>query len=304
MITDLWAPKYEPKTIDGMVLNESVKGQLKKAMEELPNLLLAGSAGVGKGTFFNILKSTTNPMCLKINGSDETSVDNVRTKIKNFATAMGDDGELKIVYINEADFLSTAALACLRDLIEQVYDMTRFIFLVNNDTFPGCYDKEVLGAIKSRLQLIKLDNPPATDIFKHMMKILELEGVKVHNKKDVVGVIKALYPDIRSIINTLQLNTVNKELKSIINIGNNDTYGMVLNAIKIKDPNKVREVLRNNPIRYPDLYNYLYDNIGQFEDIGNAIILIGEHLYRDSTVSIKEINFLSFVMRCIRDKVI
>lgn len=303
MITDIWCEKWEPKTIDDMILNPLVKEQLKKAMVELPNLLISGPPGVGKGTFFNILRRTVNPDCIRINCSDETSVDNVRTKIKSFATGMG-TSPLKIVYLNEADFLSTAALAALRDLIEQVYGMTRFIFLVNNDTFPACYDQDVLRAIKSRLQPIRLDNPPAPEIFKHVMKMLTKEGVKVHDKKVVVDVVKALYPDIRGIINTLQLNTTNKELKTVTVIGNNDTYAEVLAAMKAKDPNKIREVLRSNAVRYPDLYNFLYENIGDFKDIGNAIILIGEALYRDATISIKEIGFLRMVMLMIRDKVV
>ncbi len=296
MSTNIWTFRNEPKSIDEMVLSTDIKTKLKKALVELPNLMLIGPPGVGKGTFVNILFNTVNPDRIKINCSDETSIDNVRTKIKGFATTMGST-PIKVVFCNENDHLSFQAQAMLRDLMEQVQEMTRFIFACN-------YEHKVIPELKSRCQVIHLNSPPASDIFKHCLKVLENEKVKIKDKKSIVELIKEQYPDIRGIINTLQMNTVNGEIKSIKSFNANDVYESILNSIKEKNPNKIREILRSNMVDYPSLFNYLYENVSQFNDIGNAVILIGEHLYRDGFISIKEINFLSFVMKMIKDKVI
>lgn len=98
--TDIWTFKHEPKTFDQMILNVDMKNKLGKALKELPNLMIVGSPGVGKGTFTNILIKETKLDYMKINASDETSVDTMRTKVKSFATALG-ISPIKLVILNE-----------------------------------------------------------------------------------------------------------------------------------------------------------------------------------------------------------
>lgn len=98
--TDIWCFKYQPQTFSEIVLNNDIRNKLQKALVEVPNLMLVGPAGVGKGTFTNVFLKQTGLDYLWVNCSDETSIDNIRTKVKSFATSLGIT-PLKIVVLNE-----------------------------------------------------------------------------------------------------------------------------------------------------------------------------------------------------------
>ncbi len=284
----LFTFEYEPKSIDEMVLVPDIKMKLKKFIKEKPNVLLYGGPGVGKGTFCNIFLKETNSEYLKINASDENSVDDVRTKIKTFATSVSFQTP-KIIILNENDNLSTSAQLALRDLQESVQKITRFIYCCN-------YINKVIPEIVSRCQVVHITNPPATDIYKHCVSILTKEKIK-YDKKVIVDIIKSKYPDIRQIINCIQLNVNNGVLddKNISSI--NDVYSNLFDLMKKQEIEEVRKVLKNNPVNYSDIYQYLFDNIGDFKSPGDAIIEIGESSYRNDIVAIKEIQFMSMLMK-------
>jgi len=286
--TALWPFKYAPRTLNEMIVPSDTRERLAKIIIEKPNILLVGPAGVGKGTFTEIFLKETKLDSMKINCSDQTSIDNVRDNVKSFATALG-VSKLKVVIMNEADYLSINAQAMLRDLIESVQRITRFIFMCN-------YGNRLLPELISRCQVIELGNPPAKDIFGFCLKILEKENIEVMNKKAIVDTIKKLYPDIRSIINTLQYNTINKTIDLIKIEKSNEIYKEILGQMKVNDLEGIRKNLRTFAINYPELYQYMFDNVDQFKSPGDAIIHIGEHLYRDAIVAIKEINFMHMVV--------
>ena len=292
MSTEQWVFKYEPKTFDGIILNDVVKPQLQKALKEIPNLMLVGPPGVGKGTFTNVFLKTTGLDSIKLNCSDETSIDSVRTKVKSFATALG-ISPLKIVVMNESDYLTPNAQAMLRDLIEQVQGITRFIFQCN-------YGHKMIKEIQSRCQVIELNNPPAKEIYHHIMDILKKEKVEVKDPKAIVAIIKQLYPDMRKMIHTLQLNVINGKLDSIRLDEVSEVQGKILEAIQAKDLEGIRKLIRNHSVNYPDLYHHIYENVGDFKSPGDVIIAVGEHLYRDSIVAIKEVNFMAMVASLIK----
>ena len=130
MDQSIWCFKYAPQKLDDMILSEESKKVLQKVILECPNVLLVGKPGTGKGTFVDIFLKETGYDFMKINASDENSIDIVRDKIKSFATSLGITNK-KIVYINESDFLSQNAQAGCRDLTETVQKNTRFFFLAN-----------------------------------------------------------------------------------------------------------------------------------------------------------------------------
>jgi replication factor C small subunit len=294
----LWTFIYEPKTINEMILNEEIKPVLKEALNRLPNLLLYGTAGVGKGTFTNIILRHTGFDKMWINASDETGIDAIRERIRPFATSMSMT-DMKIIVLNEADSLTSGpqgAQKMLRQLMEDVQKITRFILLCN-------YEHNIIDEIKSRCHTIKIDNPPAKEIGKLCLFILRNEKVKF-NVKDVVAIVEKCYPDIRKTINVLQLNTVNKKLVGSRLSVSEDVWKKIHSLMLKQDVENARKELKSNYIDYPDLYKYLYENAGEFKEPGGAIILIGEHLNRNTFYPIKEINFMHMFVQMIFQKVV
>ena len=297
--TDLWEFKYKPRTFDEIIFDERIKPKLRKALDEVPNMTISGSAGIGKGTFMDVLMEEKKPEMMKINGSDETGVDAIRDRVKPFAESMGFSNTLKIVYINEADRLSPNAQDMLRDLIESVHDLTRFILLCN-------YPERITPEILSRCPLIQIPNPPIKEIAKKCIDILKNEGIK-YDGKAVINIVKSCYPDIRNTINTLKYNVVDGVLAEdaiIINI--DQVYQDVVEAMKTSDPSQVRKVLRSNPIDYVKLYEYLYKLImdseeSVFSNDISAILHITEGAYRNDQVAIKEISFINMYLKLLKN---
>ncbi|HRR48710.1 MAG TPA: AAA family ATPase [Bacteroidales bacterium] len=290
--TDIWVFKHEPQKFGDMILNDVIRPRLQKAIIEIPNIMLVGPPGVGKGTFTNIFLRETNLDHIKLNCSDETSIDSIRTKVKSFATALGRT-KLKIVVMNESDYLSPSAQAMLRDLIEQVSEITRFIFQCN-------YGHKMIKEIQSRCQVIELTNPPAKEIYKHCMNILKKEKVKVIDNKQIISIIKQLYPDIRKIIHTLQLNTIDGKIDNIKADEVSEVHAQIFKAACEKNVDEIRKLLRAHSINYPDLYLYFYEKAGTMKSPGDVILAVGEYLYRDSLVANKEINFMTMVVSLIK----
>lgn len=290
--TDIWVFKYEPTSFEDMVLDDNSRDKLRKSFTDIPNLMLVGPPGVGKGTFTHIFLKETGLDYIWINCSDETSIDNIRTKVKSFATSLGIT-PLKVVVLNEADYISVPGQAMLRDLMEQVQSITRFIFMCN-------YEHKVIPELQSRFQTVTLNSPPIKDIAKFVAGILKNEKIKVKDLSVVANTIKKLYPDIRKIVNTLQLNTIDGVISSVIFNNNNGVYEKILSFALEKDLDNVRKTLRSNTVNYVELYQYLFDNIDKFKSPGDVIIEIAEYLYRDSIIAIKEINFIGFLTKLIK----
>jgi len=290
MSSDLWEFKYAPNTFEEIILNNSMKPVLQLALQSMPNITLAGPPGCGKGTFMEVLKGSRDMEILRLNGSDANGVDDIRDRVKPFAEAAGFGEGLNLVYINEADRLSVNAQDMLRDLIERVQDITRFILLCN-------YPERLTDELKSRCPVIMFLDPPIKDIVLKCIDILKKEDVKFQNV-DVVRLVKSTYPDIRHTINMLKLNVVDGILSSELNIVSvNEVYQEVLDAMLTGDPSAVRKVLRGNPIDYIKLYVFLFDKLMDvdetiFKNDFIAITEIAEAAYRDNVVAIKEINFM------------
>ncbi len=291
-IQELYEFKYSPKTFDEMILTDDVRVKLERALIELPNLILFGPSGTGKGTFVDILKNTKNLDVLKLNCSDETGIDAIRDKVKSFATSAGFGG-IKIVYLNEADYLSINAQAMLRDLMESVQKVTRFVLCCN-------YVNKIIDELLSRCRVIELSNPPAVDVVKRCWSILDAEGVQ-YDKRVVVDLVKSIWkrkPDIRKTLVVLKENVIDGVLQSNIQItAFDEVYGEIIKSMKSGDPAAVRTILKSHQIDYTGLYLYIYDTLMNDDEVfkkdGEAILLLGEHDYRDNMVGNREINFMT-----------
>jgi len=296
MSHEIWCFKYAPKTLDEMILSDEMRETLKKVIIECPNVLLVGKPGTGKGTFMDILLRTTEYDFMKLNASDENSIDVVRDKVKSFATSLGITDK-KVVYLNESDHLSFQAQAGLRDMQESVQKNCRFFFLAN-------YPQKIIDPIKSRCQTITLNDPPKDQLLKFCFKILKEENIEVKNKSGVVEIIKAHYPDIRQIVNTLQLNCNNGVFDTVKISTTSEVFETIFKNMKDKDVDGIRKILRTESVDYNELYNFLYEKAPESKSPGDFIISIGEYMYRDSFVAIKEINFMAFFFEMMKKGVI
>lgn len=295
---NLWVYKYRPQSINDIILNDDIKPKLTKALEEIPNLLLYGTPGIGKGCFADLMINKDNLDHMWINASDENGIEVFRNKIRPFSTAMCMK-EMKVVVLNECDSLTAGpqgAQKLLRQLMEDTYKICRFILICN-------YESYIIDEIKSRCQIIKFDNPPKKEIGKLCLKILKKEKVEF-KAVDVIEIVKKTYPDVRKCINVLQQNVIDGELTGSSISASEELFEKILDLILKKDIESVREELKSNYIPYPDLYEYLYNNANRFKKQGSAILSIGEHLYRDISFPIKEINFMRMIIEFIKDGVI
>ena len=295
MENSLWVEKYRPKDLSTYIGNEHLKSKVKVYLEseDVPHLLLYGKAGTGKTTLAKIITSNIDCDHLYINASDENNVDNVRTKIKNFASSAGFK-DLKVIILDEADFLTPNAQAALRNLMETFSKHTRFILTCN-------YVERIIDPIQSRCQSYKIVPPSKKEVAQQMVNILDTEGC-LYKLNDVAVVITAGYPDIRRVINSAQRQIVNGKLKiDISSVIQNDYKIQLLekltNGSKLND---IRQLIADNSISdYSDLYRLLYDEVETYGKgkVAECILNIAEAQYQDVNVVDKEINFMSTIIK-------
>jgi len=302
MNNSIWSFHYEPKSIDDMVLDKDIRKRFKKFVTELPNIMLYGSPGIGKGTFAHILLEQSKLPKLWINASDETGIDTMRDKVRRFATSMASKGDMKIVILNEGDSLSSGpqgAQKMLRQLMEDVQKITRFVLLCN-------YDRYIIPELRSRFTSLKIENPPKSDIAKFCLKVLKSEKIKL-TKESVIhikSIVEKCYPDIRKTINVLQENCIDNILIGSRLSKSEGLWKEILEKILLKDIETIRQILKSNYIDYTELYSYLFENAGEFKEPGGAILSIGEHLHRNAISDIKEINFMHMIVDMVYGKII
>lgn len=297
MSYEIWSFKYEPTKFEDMILNEDLKPILKKKIKEIPNFSLVGPPGIGKSTFSKLLIKENNLSSLEINASDESSIDDMRGKVKSYATALGEKNKIKIVVLNECDRISAAGQKSIKELIEKVQKITRFILITN-------YPHMIIDELYSRCPSIEISNPPAKDIFSFCNDILKKEKIKVKNKKAVISIIKRFYPDIREIIHTLQENCIDGVLDKVIFSDSEALFEKILELSLTKDIDEVRKILKSNTIDYTGLYSFFFENINKFKMPAEAILSIRDGLYKDKIVGIREINFIGMIVEMIKNGVI
>ena len=300
----IWCERYRPTTMDNFVGNKHIKDKIDSFIEEqdIPHLLFAGKAGVGKTTLAKILIKSIDCDYLFINASDENSVDTIRNKIKGFVTTIGFKG-LKIVVLDEADYVSPNGQAALRNLMETFSKHARFILTCN-------YQERIIEPIISRCQSFSLNPPLQMDIAMHLANILKNEGVK-YELEDLKTLVVSYYPDIRKVINTAQLFSKNGKLKLDVQqlVGADVKLGMMSILLDQRSTihkfKAIREFLHRHGVRdFSEFYTFLYESLDKFsEDIQPMIILqLADAQHRDAFVVDKEINFSACIYNILKLK--
>lgn len=214
--TDLyWVEKYRPSTLNDVILSEEEKSKFQNfiTLGECPHLLLVGPPGTGKSTVGRIL---VNGICpdrydhITTNGSSERGIDFVRNTVVDFMKAPPRNSKIKIIMVDEADGLTDEAFAALRNTIEDPRTnqllMTRFVFTANAI-------QKIPDYIISRMQVNEFTQPDINLVKQRCLFVLQNEHV-TFEESTVDSVIKAMYPDVRSIIGELQNSVTNGVLIS------------------------------------------------------------------------------------------
>ena len=269
---ELWAEKYRPQTLEEYIGNDIIKNKIADYLEQgsIQNLLFHGVAGTGKTTLAKLIAKNLNCDLLYINASDERGIDTIREKIIPFASSMSFN-DLKIVILDEADYITPQAQATLRNTIESCSKTTRFILTCN-------YLERIISPLQSRCQTFEITPPSKREVWQKCKRILNDENVS-SSPKEVEPIVDTHYPDIRKIINTLQGSIINNEVKTDHgSLKNTQLGGLVVDALIRKAKlTEIRQILADSGAReFDDLFKYIYNKSSELfgKKEGEAILII------------------------------
>ena len=297
----LLVEKYRPTNIDNYVGNESIKKSISNyiSQNDIQNLIFYGPAGTGKTTLAKLIVKNIECDHLYINASDERGIETIRDKVSGFASTMSFK-PLKVVILDEADFLTIQAQASLRNVIETFSRTTRFILTCN-------FVERIIDPLQSRCQTLKIVPPSKLDIVNHLKKITDKEKIKV-NVNDLAITVNNNYPDVRKMLNIIQLSTQDNVLKldNTVLVSNN-YMKKVLDELTNTKPNfnTIRQIIANSNVKdFEELYRYLYDNshIFALNKEGMVAYHINEYSYQSNFRIDKEINCMALIHQLITNK--
>ena len=284
---ELWVEKYRPQVLEDYVGNEVIKNKIADYLKQgsIQNLLFHGVAGTGKTTLAKLIAKNLNCDLLYLNASDERGIDTIREKIIPFASSMSFN-DVKIVILDEADYLTPQAQATLRNTIESCSKTTRFILTCN-------YLERIISPLQSRCQTFEIIPPSKTEVIEHISNITAEEKLFDVEIEDVQKVVNTHYPDIRKIVNTIQGSIVDGYVKIDDNSLKNSQLGdQIVDALEKKlKLSVIRQMLADSGAReFDGLFKVLYDNVSKYTNReGEAILIIAKYQYEYTFVLEKEI---------------
>ncbi len=302
----LLVEKYRPISLENYVGNEHIKKSIKQYLgqNDIQNLIFYGPAGTGKTTLAKLIVKNLDCEHLYINASDERGIETIRDKVSGFASTASFK-PLKVVILDEADFLTIQAQASLRNVIETFSRTTRFILTCN-------YVERIIDPLQSRCQTLKVIPPTKSDVAKHLAWVMSEESCSFE-MEDLKTIVNQFYPDLRKCLNTIQL--------SILDGGANDRYlqidksilvssnymTQVLKQLSNAKPNwkEIRQIIANANVKdFEELYRYLYDNSSRFApgNEGMVAVYVNEYSYQSNFRIDKEINCLALISKLIELK--
>ena len=294
----LFVEHYRPTKLENYVGNENIKKVIKQYLDQddIQNLCFYGPAGTGKTTLAKLIVKNLDCDYLYINASDERGIDTIRDKVTSFASTASFKS-LKVVILDEADFLTINAQASLRNVIETFSRSTRFILTCN-------YIERIIDPLQSRCQTLKIVPPSKVEVAKHLAWILGEENISFV-VDDIKNIVNQFYPDLRKMLNTIQLSIIDAKLsvdKSVL--VSNNYMNLLLKELKSKKPNwrELRKIIINSGVNdFEELYRFLFDNVSEYASgkEGSVSIILNEHLYQANFRIDKEINISSALAKIV-----
>ena len=297
----LWVEKYRPKKIDDCILPERMKETFTEFLKEgqIPNLLLSGTAGIGKTTVAKALCEELNVDYITINGSDEGRyLDTVRNKVKNFAStvSLSSDSPHKVVIVDEADNTSHDVQLALRANIETFHGNCRFIFTCN-------YKNKIIEPLHSRCAVVDFSIPGpekktiASTFFDRLRTILEKENVQF-DPKVLPQLILKFFPDWRRTLNECQRYSAGGIIDSgILSSLTDIKFSQLTESLKNKEFTTVKKWVSSNLDNEPShIFRSIYANLYAYLDprtIPQAVLIIAKYQYQSAFVADQEINLLA-----------
>jgi DNA polymerase III delta prime subunit len=296
----LYVEKYRPQTIEDTILPQRLKDTFKEFVKqnEIPNLMLCGSAGIGKTTVAKALCNELGADFIVINGSDEGRlIDTLRTKIKNFASTVSLGGGPKVVILDEADYISADSVQpALRNFIEEFSSNCRFIFTCN-------YKNRIIPPLHSRTTVIDFTMTPkdkqtlAAQFHKRLCEICTSEGIK-YDDQVLVELILKFFPDFRRCLNEVQRYGVGGEIDTgLLATLSEEKLTPLIDMIQDKNWSGMRKwVGQNSDNDFNTLYRKVFDALEKRlepSSIPASVLIIADFQYKSAFAMDSEINFVA-----------
>ena len=299
----LWVEKYRPKDVSSCILPKNLRDTFTEFVESetIPNLILSGGPGVGKTTIAKAMIEQIDATYMMINGSEESGIDVLRTKIKNFASTVSLEGGRKYLILDEADYLNPQSTQpALRGFMEEFHKNCGFILTCN-------YKNRLIEPLHSRCSVVEFTIPKSekqklsSEFMKRLINILETEKVEF-DKRVIAEVINKHFPDWRRTLNELQRYAISGSIDAgmLVNLSNVNIKEL-MTFMKNKEFTNVRKWVVDNLDSDPvHLLRSVYDNLYEYVDgstIPHCVVVLGEYQYKSAFVADQEIN----VMACLTE---
>lgn len=301
----VWELKYRPDTLDQIVLPERLikSMNLIKSKGKIPNMLFYGPSGGGKTTTAFALANDMDLSAYYINLSLDTSIQDVRSTLLDFARGKDIHGRQKVIIGDEFDGMSPAAMDSMKGIIEKVSKNCKFIFTSNNRT-------KIIPFILSRLQEVEFiftkDEQPAMKkgIFNAACEVCKTEKVKA-DKKAIAEVVKFHFPDMRKILNFLHMLSLRGDITmEAVQASFATDIELFFGMCKDKDWTGIRQYIVDLPIPVNDFYSILYKDLEKYiatDSIAETIVQIAKYQYESSFVVDPQISLAALsieLMQC------
>lgn len=294
----IWVEKYRPKTIEDTILPDHLKKTFQQFVDQknIPNLILSGTAGVGKTTVARAMLEELGCDYIVINGSMNGNIDTLRNEILNFATAISLTGGRKYVILDEADGLNpNSTQPSLRNFIEEYSKNCGFILTCN-------FKEKIIAPLHSRCSVIefKIDKKEkaqlATQFMKRVCSILDKENVE-YDKAVVAEVLKKHMPDWRRVLNELQrYSAIGKIDSGILSVVQDVSLTSLIGYMKEKDFTSVRKWVLESESEANEVYTLLFEKAETYfkkSSVPELVLTLAKYQYQQAFSANPSINLAS-----------